>query len=45
VCKEWHLKIELNNGGLIGGIVKAHTAGSVMDPFDAYDITCTFWRE
>ena len=45
VCKEWHLKIELNNGGLIGGVVKAHTAGSVMDPFDAYDITCTFWRE
>lgn len=45
VRKEWHLKIELNNGGLIGGIVNAHAAGSTYDPFDAYDITCTFWRE
>lgn len=45
IYKEWKLKIKLNNGGAIGGSVKAHTAGSVMDPFDAYDITCTFWRE
>lgn len=45
IYKEWKLRIELSNGGMIGGSVKANAAGSVKDPLDAYDITCTFWRE
>ena len=45
IYKEWKLRIELNNGGMIGGSVKANAAGSIEDPLDAYDITCTFWRE
>lgn len=45
IYKEWKLRIELSNGGMIGGSVKAHAAGSINDPLDAYDITCTFWRE
>lgn len=45
IYKEWKLRINLNNGGIIGGSVKANAAGSIEYPLDAYDITCTFWRE
>lgn len=44
-CKTWKLKIELFNGGVIGGELNANAAGTHDDPFGRYDITCGFWRE
>lgn len=43
--KTWKLKIELRNGGVIGGELNANAAGTHEDPFGRYDITCSFWRE
>lgn len=44
IYKEWKVLIELNNGGKITGSVKANACGTREDPFDFYDITCTFDR-
>lgn len=43
--KTWKIQIELECGGIIGGEVVAHSAGTHKDPFGRYDITCSFWRE
>lgn len=41
--KEFKFKIELIGGIEIGGSLKCHSAGTVEDPFERYDITITFW--
>lgn len=43
--KTWKIRIELFNGGIIGGELNANAAGTHQDPFGRYDITCSFWRE
>jgi len=41
--KEYKLEIETVQGFKIFGILNAHAAGTVEDPFDRYDITVNFW--
>lgn len=41
--KEYMLAIEQNGKSIIGGILTAHAAGSVADPFDRYDMTVVLW--
>ena len=41
--KEYLLKINMNNGIEINGSLKCHSAGTMEDPFDRYDITITLW--
>ena len=41
--KEYLLKINMNNGMEINGSLKCHSAGTMEDPFDRYDITITLW--
>ena len=43
--KEWNLKIVSKefDGIVINGVLRANFCGSVNDPYDAYDITCTLW--
>ena len=41
--KEYKFKIELVGGVIINGSLKCHSAGTIEDPFDRYDITITFW--
>ncbi len=33
----------MNNGIEINGSLKCHSAGTIEDPFDRYDITITLW--
>lgn len=39
--KEYKFTITLNNGIVIGGSLKCHSAGTMEDPFGRYDITIT----
>jgi len=41
--KEYNLEIETIQGFKIFGILNAHAAGTVEDPFSRYDITVNFW--
>lgn len=41
--KEYKFLVSLTNGVEINGSLKCHTAGSMEDPFDRYDITVTMW--
>lgn len=39
--KEFNLEIPIEDK-VINGRINAHAAGTVEDPFDSYDLTCTF---
>lgn len=43
--KEYKIDIYLKNHKtpIMGGVLNCHAAGSVNDPFDAYDMSCTIW--
>ena len=41
--KEYKFTIILNNGIEINGSLKCHSAGTLENPFDSYDITITMW--
>ena len=41
--KEYKFEIELIDGIKINGSLKCHSAGTVEDPFEKYDVTVTFW--
>lgn len=41
--KEYRFKITLNNGIAINGSLKCHSAGTMEDPFERYDMTITMW--
>lgn len=41
--KEYKFEIELIDGIKINGSLKCHSAGTIEDPFEKYDITVTFW--
>lgn len=43
-CKEYALSIEHNGDEIIGGVLTAHAAGSVADPFSRYDMTVVLWN-
>lgn len=43
-CKEYDLLIEHEGQEIIGGVLTAHAAGSVADPFDRYDMTVVLWN-
>lgn len=40
--KEFILEIPVEDK-VVNGIINAHAAGTVNDPFSSYDLTCTFW--
>lgn len=41
--KEYKFEIELIDDIKINGSLKCHSAGTVEDPFEKYDVTVTFW--
>lgn len=41
--KEYKFTITLNNGIAINGSLKCHSAGTMEDPFERYDMTITMW--
>lgn len=41
--KEYKFNIELLNGVEINGSLKCHSAGTIEDPFDRYDVTINMW--
>ena len=41
--KEYKFNIQLTNGNEINGSLKCHTAGTIEDPFDRYDVTINMW--
>jgi hypothetical protein len=41
--KEYHFEVFLSNGVTIGGILTCCQAGTVQDPWSAYDMTLQMW--
>ena len=41
--KEYKFNIQLTNSIEINGSLKCHTAGTIEDPFDRYDVTINMW--
>lgn len=44
VWKEWNLNVDTEDGKeIIGGIITAHSAGTVEDPWKRYDLALQLW--
>ena len=41
--KEYHFEVSLSNGVTIGGVLTCCQAGTVQDPWSAYDMTLQMW--
>ena len=41
--KEYKIQIIMNNGIEINGCVKCHSAGTIEDTFEKYDMTINMW--
>ena len=44
--KEYNFQLysDTEDCGVIGGHINCHQAGTVQDPWSAYDMTASFWR-
>lgn len=42
--REYKVRLKLNNGKTIDGIIQCNAAGTKEDPFSMYDITTSWWK-